>query len=216
MQAIMLDIETVPDVSPEVWAAMEFKAPSNYKDPEKIAAYIEEAKRKELERAALNPLTGRAVLVTITTDKVDVDDFPIQLCAPDPAKDEAAMLKDAFEALSLIDKGHRLVTFNGRDFDLPYLVTRAMAHGIASPWRLPRSHEYTMHLDMYQELGKPGGLDLVSRAILGRGKSTGIEGRDVPGMWLAGRHDEVRGYALDEMGLLCDLYARWKTVNQGG
>lgn len=222
--AILLDIETWPAMTPEMEADImaeieaEVKAPANYKDPEKIRAYVEEAKAKAktkaIEKAALSPLTGAVALVTLAevrgTDR-DVEQF----CAP-AMSDESACLTDVLSWLSIRDRGHQIVTFNGSRFDLPYLSVRAMARRITSPWPIPRAKDYHRHLDLFDALGGLGSLDRYARAILGRGKGE-VTGADVPRLWAGSAADQerVRQYARDEMGLLVDIYRAWRAVSKG-
>ena len=55
---IFFDIETGPDGQSASAQMPEFSAPSNWKDPEKIAAKIADQEETWWEKLALNPLTG--------------------------------------------------------------------------------------------------------------------------------------------------------------
>ena len=62
----IFDIETGPVSLDKLQDQMpEFKAPSNYKDEEKIAAYIEEQQSKWIEKAALDASTGRVMAIGV-------------------------------------------------------------------------------------------------------------------------------------------------------
>lgn len=222
MRAILIDLETVPALTPEMTAEIdaeidaETKAPGNYKDPEKIRAYVEEAKAKAkakaIEKAALSPLTGAICLVTIAEVGAEPGGTMRQFGSP-LMSDEIVCIRESLAYLAQIDKGHQIVTFNGTRFDLPYLAIRAMVRGISSPWPIPRAKDWARHLDLYQALGEPGSLSRCAMAILGRGKGD-VTGADVPRLWASGPEgqEKVRAYARDEMELLIGIYRSYREV----
>jgi DNA polymerase elongation subunit (family B) len=220
MKAIILDIETAGDLSPAMMESIEAEAqqqkpPSNYKDPAKIEAYLAEAKAKHIaaavERAALSPLTGRVVCVTVAVE--GEDGWSTTCIGPDgpgSAMPERELLDRSMAYLAKADAGCRVVTYNGTAFDLPFLSLRCMVRGIASPWCIPRPKgDYARHLDLFETLGKPGSLDKVCLAVLGDGKGA-YTGRDVGESWKNARFSEIREYATREMRLMIDLYSRWR------
>ena len=66
MRYIVLDLEShaIPDAATYLTEPVE--APSNYKDPEKIAAYIKDAKQAQLDKAALDIDLARIVCLGFT------------------------------------------------------------------------------------------------------------------------------------------------------
>jgi predicted PolB exonuclease-like 3'-5' exonuclease len=101
----------------------------------------------------------------------------------------------------------RLVTFNGRGFDMPVLGTRAMVHGVNWSWwekwrhRYPNYKNPLRHYDLCDQLSDYGAaprpsLDHVCKA-LGFGGKDGIDGSMVSEVWAAGDHDAI------------DAYCRW-------
>ncbi len=119
----IVDIETYG--LPEAVALLpEPGAPENYKDPVKIAAYIEDAKRKRLEKAALDPDCCRIVVLgwqqdgTITT-----------LQARDEAAEKAALERFWREAWDAT-----LIGFAIFHFDLRVLIRRSQYLGVAVPY----------------------------------------------------------------------------------
>lgn len=99
-----------------------------------------------------------------------------------------------------------LVGFNSRHADLPILIQRAVAHGLAAAefqrldylgWR------GAPHVDLMTALGWGGrstpSLDELATACCVPGK-IGTRGGDVADLWLAGRHAEIIAYnELDVM-----------------
>jgi hypothetical protein len=222
MRTIILDLETSGDLSPEMEdqilrdATAEVCAPAGYKDPEKIKAYVEAGIKRAVdsarEKAALSPLTGRIVCATVAVESTDGDDWKVSCIGPDnpgSAMPERELLDRLLTYLAGVDQGCRLVTYNGADFDLPFLALRVMALGIVSPWCIPQRHEYARHLDLMLALGKPGSLSRVCLSVLGTGKGD-YTGKDVPESYRNGRFGEIRTYALNEMRLMVDLFTRWR------
>jgi hypothetical protein len=121
--AYVFDVETtaLPDHE------LEFNEPkirSDIKDPAKIEARIQEAKNKQIERAALDPLTGKIVALGIlgpTRDDVSL------LFGPEPE-----MITRFFDYFYL-DASVPWIGFNIEQFDLPFILRRAWHHGITPP-----------------------------------------------------------------------------------
>src|SRR5688572_8585619 len=92
---ITFDIETAPLPDEQIAPFVpEFSAPSNYKDPEKIKAYIEGEKVKWLEQAALSPLTGRVVAIGILALGELVLASTTNAVSPDFKHDDLAVYPD--------------------------------------------------------------------------------------------------------------------------
>jgi DNA polymerase elongation subunit (family B) len=145
---MVVDIETFA-----LDAAAEFieepSAPSNYKDPEKIAAYIAAEKAKAVGRCALDPDLCRVVAIGWGTEAgaggVDV------------AADEAAE-RDAIEALWAKTRQARiLIGFNLLSFDLPVLIRRSQYLGIKTP-AVSLDRYRTPHIDLMERLSFNGKL----------------------------------------------------------
>jgi predicted PolB exonuclease-like 3'-5' exonuclease len=101
----------------------------------------------------------------------------------------------------------RLVSFNGRSFDLPVLKYRAMVHGIAAPflyaagdkWESYTSRYATdWHCDLLELLSDFGASARVKLgevcAVFGLPGKFGIAGGDVAALYDAGRIGEIRDY----------------------
>jgi len=60
--------------------------------------------------------------------------------------------------------GHRLVSYNGQDFDIPFMIRRSMMLRVSKPPHLPALKEFNSkynsryHLDLFQELHTYGEL----------------------------------------------------------
>lgn len=106
----------------------EFKAPSNYKSDEAIRKYIEEAKYKERERAALHVPTQKIWVAC-------VEDVLTGSRENFNSLDERDVIVGLFEYLNEFTD-HVLVGFNSRGYDLPCLYGAALRLDITVPLQL--------------------------------------------------------------------------------
>lgn len=99
-------------------------APSNYKDEEKIAAYVEEKMQELIERAPLDPDYGKIVAIGV---KENADPIHALIAGID-VETEEALLKWFWNKY----KSHNGVScgYNILGFDLPYLMRRSFALGV--------------------------------------------------------------------------------------
>lgn len=118
---------------------------------------------------------------------------------------EGQLVKAFFQYVE--KKRPRLVTFNGRGFDLPMLKYRGLKHEGAAPWFAKGegrwdNYGYRYNVDWHCDLmdvlsdygaSKAASLSDVS-ALLGVPCKLGIEGPQVKGLVEAGRLAEVRDY----------------------
>jgi len=127
MNHYVLDIETGP-LAREAIAHLKpaFEAPSNYKDPVKIAEKLAEQEAAWYERAALSPLTGRVLCIGIKRIGVP-DSFDIL------EGDEAAMLRQLWTITGNREVSHRWWGHNLHSFDIPFLVRRSWFHRVPVP-----------------------------------------------------------------------------------
>jgi DNA polymerase elongation subunit (family B) len=146
---MFLDIETA--CNPETCTLMPepvVSAPSNYKDPDKIAEYIraetEKRRAEALDRAALDPDYGKilsigfgfcdAVSVFINRDAffpngIDPETDPSLVVIAYPEKDLIKLFWQNFAACN-----GNCIGYNILGFDLPYLLRRSMALCVPVPF----------------------------------------------------------------------------------
>jgi predicted PolB exonuclease-like 3'-5' exonuclease len=121
---IVFDLETVPMPGCEPFIELEgIEAPSNWKDPEKIAAYVADKRRKLVESAGL-----------------DIDLCEIACLGWEDADCHGALMpRNVFEETDMLRKfwtavgSTQLVGFNIWHFDLPVLVRRSLYLGVSVP-----------------------------------------------------------------------------------
>lgn len=201
---LILDIETAP--LPEYKITFpEFKAPANYTDPAKIAASLAEQRAKYLERAALSATSGFVCAVGF----MEEDEFgDWKFSSIEHPLCESSLLLGVWHELQ---HPRTLVTFYGKNFDLPFLIRRSWILGIKVPSWLREGRYWSRDIiDLFEDwqLGDRemrGGLDLVSKTVLGRGK-TG-HGAD---FWarLQTNPLEALEYLAEDCALTKDLFVR--------
>jgi predicted PolB exonuclease-like 3'-5' exonuclease len=96
----------------------------------------------------------------------------------------------------------KLVTFNGRGFDLPLLELAAFRYGCcASDYFVNSRNRYNGEIDLFDWLTNygacrlAGGLDLFSK-ILGKPGKMEVSGDQVYGMYLDGKIQEINDYCM--------------------
>jgi predicted PolB exonuclease-like 3'-5' exonuclease len=120
---LFFDIET--EGNPDAVLFMENPtAPSNYKDPEKIVAYIEKKKEEQIEKAALDPDYGKIIAIGVKGDENPISSM---LLGHDFNHE-----KDLLQAFWQMYVGHGgfVCGYNILGFDLPYLMRRSFDLGL--------------------------------------------------------------------------------------
>jgi DNA polymerase elongation subunit (family B) len=187
--SLIFDIETMEwfkndDHKKEI---LESRQDKRLKEPDKIA----ENHKKILSECALYPMSGQITIVgfrdteehetrIITNGYADVMDAEVVCCA-----DEAGLVKVAWDLIvGAIDGGKRIVGFRSKDFDLPYLFTRALYHNLKPnvPY-MSLIHPYThdMHLDI-KALFEKGSLRDITR-FLDISTENETDGSELPELW---------------------------------
>jgi 3'-5' exonuclease len=119
----------------------------------------------------------------------------------------------------------RLVSFNGRSFDLPVLKYRAMKHGISARWFYGVANRYDNysyrysdenHCDLFDALADFGAsrgvkLDDIARTCGFPGKF-GVDGSMVADMVAQGRLAEVRDYCETDVLNTYLVYLRYRLL----
>ena len=141
MHTICFDIETGPLPEAELASMVPAFDPAevktgNLKDPDKVAAKIAEAeanhRREFIERAALDPLTGRVLAIGLLN--WDTGEFRVIA-----HEDEAAMLREFWETCrGEMGRLNEMIGFNSRAFDLPFLIRRSFKHRVPVPFGIRR------------------------------------------------------------------------------
>jgi len=200
---LVIDIETMPDLS-KVNMLPEPSVDSRLKDPAKIEEALQTARQKQIEKMALNAETGIIACIgygNITNSVVSVHD-------------EKQMIKFFFkEALP-----KTLVTFNGINFDLPFIYKRAMILGVEAPYSIERyikRYSTTFHVDLMQiwsGWSSQGfvSLDYLSSLILGK-KKVDFDFKQIPELLKSEQGKEkLKEYCLKDVELTTELFNKMK------
>ena len=126
MRGLFFDIETIPHPQAKYYVPRA-SAPSNWKDPEKIAAEIAKKEAKALEEAALDPDLARVISIGFVlhvgeSEDITPDDIKV-LTAITPGN-EKIVIREFFR---LADEANTLIGWNVIKFDIPMLLRRAFA-----------------------------------------------------------------------------------------
>lgn len=155
----------------------------NTKDPEKVAAKIEEARANHWtdfqKRAALDAKTGFVMAFGFA-----IDDGPPQLALAETLEEERALLQWITDLLHWWNRENGyLIGFNVKAFDLRFLIQRMWIQALRRPAGLIQSYRGRMYWDdrvrdLLEEWMLPfnreytgNGLDAVCKAVIGEGKS---------------------------------------------
>lgn len=167
-------------------------APSNYKDTEKIAAYIADAKAKAVSRCALDPDLCR--IVAIGWHHEDGRGCGVEIAPHE--NQERALLAEIWFAAAKLD---RLVGFNLLAFDLPVMIRRSQYLGVEVPSTIVNLDKYrTPHVDLMMRLSfnktiTAHSLDFYCRRF-GIQVEDANSGKDVDALVRAGAWDAVAAH----------------------
>lgn len=187
--SLIFDIETMEWFKDEEHKKdiLESRQDKRLKEAEKIA----ENHKKILSECALYPMSGQITIVgfrdteinetrIITNGYADPLDKEVACCA-----DEAGLVKVAWDLIvGAVDEGKRLVGFRSKDFDMPYLFTRALYYKLTPevPY-MSLIHPYThnLHLDL-KSLFEKGSLRDITK-FLDISTENDTDGSELPELW---------------------------------
>lgn len=199
MRYMILDLETIAHPDAGQWLGP-VKAAANLKDPAKIAKDIEERTADRDDKLGLDPDCCRIVAL----GWVDVgSNEPVCLMAFDEAQ-EKSMLATFWETYRK-DANTKLVTFYGRQFDLPVLMRRSMYLGVKCP-RLNLDRYRSPHIDVWDALTYAGALRTAHSLTFyakrnGFGTLDKVDGGDMAALVKAGDWESVKSHCLSDVGL---------------
>lgn len=219
MKRLAIDIETV---------GIPWEEHDPYVREYLIKGMNEAEAEEEKRRGALSPFTGRIVAIGV----VNVDTGRSCALYEVPGKielettregdrtfiagSERGILQQFWEFLSPDD---RFISFNGRQFDGPFLMIRSAIHGL-KPTRDVVGKRYSFHpnCDLREVLNFQGtvnprqmrfNLDLACKTFgIESSKSDGMDGRSVDTLYRAGRYEDIARYCLEDVRATAELYCR--------
>lgn len=134
-------------------------------------------------------------------------------------KTEAEMLSDFADFVGRYSP--RVVTWNGRSFDLPVLALRALRHGVDFTWYYRGTgHRYRFseegHLDLGDVIADFGAARMTSldgaARLCGLPGKVGVDGSQVEGLFRSGQMDLLRRYCLSDVAQTAFVLLRYKLI----
>lgn len=134
--------------------------------------------------------------------------------------EEAEMLKQFWKVAEKYDE---FVSFNGRGFDAPFMITRSAAHKIR-PTKDLMSNRYVnnqrfgaLHIDLFDQLSfygatmRKGSLHLWCRALgIKSPKQDGVSGGDVAELFENKKFQDIARYNVGDLRATRELYDYWQ------
>ncbi|GAB4146370.1 MAG: hypothetical protein Fur0037_14430 [Planctomycetota bacterium] len=213
-ETLVFDIETVPccdlrDLPPGI-----------------VESLSTSANRKDMEPGALmglSPFFGKIVSLAVADGETarSFEDVSVFAVPPEglAVRENPPWLRLVEERdllryfWALASRAETIVTFNGRGFDVPFLVTRSLIHGIPARVDLV-SNRFSLrpHLDLYELLTQrdrgPSKLDVVCWALDIESPKQSMSGAEVAPAYAQGRIAEIAEYNAHDVRATCQVYQR--------
>lgn len=209
-------------------------------------ASSDEEQAKRIGEFALSPLTGRIVCIGMQMMTRDADAWTAKRVAysvdpemgdDQPVRHEAlpsgagwycsserVMLENFWKLLN----AHRsitLVSFNGRNFDAPWLMLRSAVLGIRPTRNLMSGTKfnYSGHIDLIDQLtffqGAASGatrrfnFDFYAKSFgITSPKAEGVDGSKVGDLFAQNEYDSIAEYCLRDVAATWELFAVWERM----
>ena len=215
---LVFDIETIPDC-PGIRKIHEL--PDEL--PDRDVAEVAFQKRRVQSGGASDFLPVHLQRVLVISCVLRNDEGLRIFSLGEPEVGEAAAIQRFFDGINKY--APQLVTWNGRSFDLPVLVSRGLAHGVGAAcfWDTRDDNKYSnyinrfhdRHCDLMDVLSLYGGrgapLDELARLSGFPGK-LGVGGAAVWDSYLAGGLDAIRNYCEADTVNTYLLYLRFQLM----
>lgn len=231
MSKLIFDIETIGDDFDSLDETTQ-KALTHW--IEKQAQSSQEAEKQLIEvknGLGFSPLTGQ--IVAIGVFDVEKDKGAVYFQAPETEisdseeeniKFRVSSEKEMLEQFwNLAQKYDEFVSFNGRTFDVPFLLIRSAIHGIRPTKNLmanrylssqPRNAKHIDLLDQltfYGAVRRKGSLHLFSRAFgIESPKAAGITGDQVGKLFAEKRFLDIAKYNVGDLLATKQLFEKWE------
>lgn len=215
MTKIFFDLETIPtqDIDLQDYISESVKAPGNYKDPDKIAAYLTEARTEAVEKSSFDGALNHIICIGYA-----FDDQPAQTLHIEDAANEAKIIKEFYDILLANCRGflpgNTFIGHNIIGFDLRVLKHRSIILGVKPPMNFPfdaKPWDKSPYDTMMQWDGKNSAkLEKIARALKIPGKTA--DGSQVYQMWRDKDFARLCEYCRDDVELTRKVYKRMEFI----
>ncbi|MFA6957640.1 MAG: ribonuclease H-like domain-containing protein [Thermoanaerobaculia bacterium] len=183
---------------------------------------------EEKRRGGLSPFRGRIVAIGV----INADDGRGAVLYEVPGQEQLVTRKDGNRTFisgteklilqqfwSYMNRDDRFISFNGRQFDGPFIMIRSAINGVVPKRDLvgPRYH-FHPNCDLRDALTFNGtvntrqirfNLDFACKAFgISSSKTESMDGRAVETAYREGRYEEIATYCLDDVRATCELYQK--------
>jgi predicted PolB exonuclease-like 3'-5' exonuclease len=182
-------------------------------------------KEKAKGKTALHPLFGSVCSIALmnpVTEKGKVIGIDGEGCVPVDSRFTYVACQDEKQLLTefwnTAEKFQRFVTFNGNDFDFPYLLIRSAIERVRVPIEVQvNSSDF---IDLCKKIRAPGNrnyrLEMVTKALgITNPKAQGVHGGHVSELFAKGEFQQIIDYVARDVIATVELYRVWKTYLAG-
>lgn len=203
---LFFDIETAANPDAEKYLP-EFTAPANYKDPVKIAEYIEEKRKAAIESMALDPDYANIVALSY---QIYPERKNIVTLLKDVTHTEYEIIQTFWTAFSYAMG--RSCGYNIIAFDLPFIMRRSFALKI-KPYFIPSLAKYQTNpttdlMGILYQWGQAKGLKKVCDMYGIPNPLPELEGSQVATM----DAETLQKYSANDVYLIVELYKRMQGI----
>lgn len=205
MKTVIIDLETIPDKS--VWTDAPIEDDDESEEPPK-------PRRGRPKKKPFPPPYAHQIICAGFSIFDDNNCLGVGHMEAATKEQEKELLSSLPEYLNDADK---IVSWNGKHFDVPVIQLRSLHHGIPQPWidgdvRKRYGEKHTDLCEIFTEyggLGKTGfNLDTFAKMIGFPGKN-GFDGSLVHAAFVAGKIDLITQYCRRDVVQTAGLWLRW-------
>ncbi len=216
IETVGVEFETLSDSQKEFL----LRYTESEKDPIKKEELIDEAKRY----ISLYPYTAKIVAIGLLNTETEKSLVLYDGCKDEEWRAEEKTIKykpfDEEEMLKYfwkyISKAEKVISFNGRYFDLPFIMIRSALKKIKPTVNLMKyRYDSSRHIDLLEQLTfygltKKFNLDFYCYAFgIESPKSKGITGMEVKELYKAGRNKDIAIYCGQDVQATYELFKIW-------
>ena len=229
MKAMVFDIETVPaeehSFSDKEWEYI-LKYAENEEDEEKTRERLSLwALTAHLVSVAFLKVEDRDALVLYisdedSTDQMIFEDLNVYMKSfslrEGLEEAEAKMLSEFWKIVDEKKGDYRFVSFNGRRFDVVFLMLRSFVLGVEAKVNLlDKRYDHNTHLDLLDALtfygqGRKYSLDFLCRRLGLPSPKEEVDGHEVKNLFRDGRYMDIAIYNLKDVVATDRIYRRFK------